>query len=148
MKAFMDFITANQALFIVAIVALTYVAHRIIEYKAKSNPAFDKWDQWLPTSEMVTDMVFRGAEWYGRIKEKTGDDKLLVYLQKLQEFEKEFGANKTLAVQKLAAWYLSLKAKAVNIAPNPSTELPPVGRDDVAEPDSTFPSKLSASAKI
>ena len=131
MSEILNFITTNQYLIIVAIVALAYVASKFIDYMAKKNPGIDQWDHWQPTSAHVASMVFQGAEWWGSIKAKSGDEKLQEYLRKLKEFEHDFSSDKLQAVQKILAWYFSLKAKAP--APNPSIALRQIGPDDAAE---------------
>lgn len=130
MSEILGWITANQALLIVAIVAVTILAYKYIDYRAKSDPAFDKWDEWAPTSKQVAEMIFNGAEWWGKVQSKAGDEKLEFYLKKLKEFEAEFSRDKLSAIQKLIAWYLSMRKKVP--APNPSTEVRPIGPDDQA----------------
>lgn len=131
MTELLNWITGNQNLLIVFVVGFFYTINKFIDYKAKSHPAIDSWDHWQPTSAHVANLVFQGAEWWGSLKAKGGDEKLQEYLRLLQEFEKNFKADKVQAVQKLLAWYLSLKAKAP--AANPSTTLRPIGPDDAAE---------------
>ena len=138
MTEFLSWITANQTLLITSVVAFTFLINKIIDFKAQANAGSDAWDRWQPTSHWVTGMVFQGAEWYGRIKGKSGDEKLTVYLEKLKEFEQEFTTDKIAAAQKLIAWYLSMKAKVSgieNISANPLPPEPtnrPIGPDDVA----------------
>lgn len=142
MTEIMNWITANQTLLIVAIVGFVFLINKIINYKATSNPAIDRWDRWQPTSTHVANLVFQGAEWWGAIKRKSGDEKLQEYLKQLQAFETDFKTDKLQAVQKLIAWYLSLRSKAP--APNPLTALHPIGPEDVAESDSTSRSTQDA----
>lgn len=114
----LNWITENQNLIIVALVCLTYVAHLYIGYKTKQNPD-SAWAEWLPASERVNAMVWQGAEWWGGYKKKNGDEKLSEYLSQLKAFETNYKQDKAEAVQKLLAWYLSQKQKA--IVANPIT---------------------------
>jgi hypothetical protein len=122
----LEFITNNQNLLIVAILALVYILNKLIDYKAKANPAHDRWDDWQPTSQAVTDMVFKGAEMWGRLKAQGGDAKLSEYLRVLREFEANWSVNRMEAIQKLIAWYSAIKIKAISA--NPS-----IGPDDPAQ---------------
>jgi hypothetical protein len=114
----LEFITNNQNLLIVAILALVYILNKLIDYKAKSNPEHDRWDDWQPTSQAVTDMVFKGAEMWGKLKLQGGDAKLVEYLRVLREFEANWSVNRIEAIQKLIAWYSAIKIKAVSANPS------------------------------
>jgi hypothetical protein len=130
MSEILNWITSNQALLIVAIVAFAVVANKFIGYKAKSNPAHDRWDDWAPTSQRVTNMIFQGAKWWGDLKAKSGDAKLQHYLQKLDEYQKDYQEDKLRAMQKLIAWYLDRKEKVPTASP--STDPRQIGQDDPA----------------
>ena len=154
MTEFLSWITANQTLLITSVVAFTFLINKIIDFKAQANSGNDAWDRWQPTSHWVTGMVFQGAEWYGKVKGKSGDEKLAIYLDKLKEFEQEFTTDKIASVQKLIAWYLSMKAKVSGIgaiSANPSLPEPiepPIGPDDVAEEVSNSQLPPNESPKI
>lgn len=112
----LNWITENQNLIIVALVCLTYVMHLYIGHKAKQSPD-SAWAEWLPASERVNAMVWQGAEWWGGYKKKNGDEKLSEYLSQLKAFETNYKQDKAEAVQKLLAWYLSQKQKAIAVNP-------------------------------
>ena len=112
----LNWITENQNLLVVLLVCLTYIAHLYISYKARQQPE-SEWAKWQPKSEYVSQLVFQGAEWWGGYKKKNGDEKLDEYLRQLKDFEAGYKKDKAEAVQKLLAWYLSQKQKAIAINP-------------------------------
>jgi len=117
---FSNFLQANQALLISVLFVGAYFAKRLVDYKA-ANPAQNIWDDIKPGSDALYSLVHRGVEYLAKSKGLDAAAKLLVYQERLEQFEKLWNSNKRKAIEELAAWFLSMKAK--DIAANPSTAL-------------------------
>lgn len=118
LNAISAFLQANQVLLISALFIGAYFLKRFIDHKA-ANPARDRWDDIKPGSDALYALVHRGVEYLAKSKGLDAAAKLLTYQEQLERFEKLWNSDKRKAVQELAAWFLSMKAK--DISANPST---------------------------
>ena len=122
-----QFVSENQILLTTALLIGAYFIKRLVDYKA-ANPAIDTWDSIKPGTDALYSLVHRGVEYAANAKGMDSAKKLLVYAERVAEFERMWSTNKARAIQELAAWFLSMKAK--NVTANPST--PPLTADSVA----------------
>ena len=113
-----QFVSENQILLTTALLIGAYFLKRFIDRKA-ANPQQDMWDTIKPGTDALYALVHKGVEYAANAKGMDSAKKLLVYAEKLAEFERLWSIDKARAVQELAAWYLSMQAKQVTA--NPST---------------------------
>jgi len=114
-----QFISENQMLLTAALLIASYFLKRLVDHYA-ARPQADMWDSIKPGSDALYALVHRGVEYAANAKGLDSAKKLLAYAEKLAEFERLWSTDKARAVQELAAWYLSMKAK--DVTANPSTE--------------------------
>lgn len=126
---FSDFLSANQLLLTTALLIGAYFLKRLIDAKA-ANPAQDIWDSIKPGSDALYALAHRGVEYLGKAKGMDKAAKLLEYLKIIEQFERDWQADRITAVKRLAAWYLSMQGKQITV--NPST-LPEITADSPAQ---------------
>jgi len=114
-----QFISDNQILLTAALLIASYFLKRLVDHYA-ARPQADMWDSIKPGSDALYALVHKGVEYAANAKGLDSAKKLLAYAEKLAEFERLWSTDKARAVQELAAWYLSMKAK--DVTANPSTE--------------------------
>lgn len=124
---FKQFVSENQMLLTAALLIASYFLKRLVDHYA-ARPQADMWDSIKPGSDALYALVHKGVEYAANAKGLDSAKKLLAYAEKLAEFERLWSTDKARAVQELAAWYLSMKAK--DVTANPST--PPLTADSVA----------------
>jgi hypothetical protein len=127
-----SFLSNNQILLTTALLIGAYFLKRFIDHKA-ANPQKDIWDNIKPGSDALYALAHRGVEYLGKSKGMDKAAKLLEYLKVIEQFERDWQADRIAAVKRLAAWYLSMQGKQV--AANPST--PPLTADSVAVEESS-----------
>ena len=114
-----QFLKDNQMLLMTALLIGAYFLKRLVDHYA-ARPQADMWDSIKPGSDALYALVHKGVEYAANAKGLDSAKKLLAYAEKLAEFERLWNTDKARAVQELAAWYLSMKAK--DVTANPSTE--------------------------
>ena len=114
-------------LLMTALLIGAYFLKRLVDHYA-ARPQVDAWDSIKPGTDALYSLVHRGVEYAATSKGMDSAKKLLVYAERVAEFERMWSTNKARAIQELAAWFLSMKAK--DITANPST--PPLTADSVA----------------
>ena len=114
-----QFVSENQMLLTAALLIASYFLKRLVDHYA-ARPQADMWDSIKPGTDALYALVHKGVEYAANAKGLDSAKKLLAYAEKLAEFERLWSTDKARAVQELAAWYLSMKAK--NVTANPSTE--------------------------
>jgi len=114
-----QFVSENQMLLTAALLIASYFLKRLVDHYA-ARPQADMWDSIKPGSDALYALVHKGVEYAANAKGLDSAKKLLAYAEKLAEFERLWSTDKARAVQELAAWYLSMKAK--HVTANPSTE--------------------------
>jgi len=114
-----QFVSENQMLLTAALLIASYFLKRLVDHYA-ARPQADMWDSIKPGSDALYALVHKGVEYAANAKGLDSAKKLLAYAEKLAEFERLWSTDKARAVQELAAWYLSMKAK--DVTANPSTE--------------------------
>jgi len=114
-----QFVSENQMLLTAALLIASYFLKRLVDHYA-ARPQADMWDSIKPGSDALYALVHKGVEYAANAKGLDSAKKLLAYAEKLAEFERMWQTDKARAVQELAAWYLSMKAK--DVTANPSTE--------------------------
>ena len=114
-----QFVSENQILLTTALLIASYFLKRLVDHYA-ARPQADMWDSIKPGSDALYALVHKGVEYAANAKGLDSAKKLLAYAEKLAEFERLWSTDKARAVQELAAWYLSMKAK--DVTANPSTE--------------------------
>ena len=124
-----QFISENQMLLTATLLIASYFLKRLVDHYA-ARPQVDAWDTIKPGSDALYALVHKGVEYAANAKGLDSAKKLLAYAEKVAEFERMWSTNKARAVQELAAWYLSMKAKQVTA--NPSTE-PAITADSPAQ---------------
>ena len=122
-----QFVSENQMLLTATLLIASYFLKRLVDHYA-ARPQADMWDSIKPGSDALYSLVHRGVEYAANAKGLDSAKKLLAYAEKVAEFERMWSTNKARAIQELAAWFLSMKAKQVTA--NPST--PPLTADSVA----------------
>lgn len=121
------FLSDNQIFLTAALLVFAYFLKRFIDAKA-ANPQRDIWDSIKPGSDALYALAHRGVEYLGKAKGMDKAAKLLEYLKIIEQFERDWQADRIAAVKRLAAWYLSMQGK--QITANPSTL--PLTADSVA----------------
>ena len=124
-----QFLKDNQMLLMTALLIGSYFFKRLVDHYA-ARPQQDAWDSIKPGTDALYRLVHRGVEYAATSKGMDSAKKLLAYAEKVAEFERMWQTDKARAVQELAAWYLSMKAKQVTA--NPSTE-PAITADSPAQ---------------
>lgn len=112
MKQIIEFISNNQILLTTALLCLTYLANKLINYMA-AKPQEDVWDRIKPYSNAVCEIVFDGVEALAKTKKMPSVEKAMFYSDILKQFDSDFAKNKGQAVANLYAWYQSNKKKEV-----------------------------------
>ena len=121
-KALEQFISNNQ-LFLTALLLIgSYFLKRLVDYLA-ARPQADMWDSIKPGSDALYALVHKGVEYAANAKGLDSAKKLLVYTEKLAEFERLWSSDKARAVQELAAWYLSMQNKPISANPSRPTQV-------------------------
>ena len=124
-----QYVSENQILLTAVLLIASYFLKRLVDHYA-ARPQADMWDTIKPGSDALYALVHKGVEYAANAKGLDSAKKLLVYAEKLAEFERLWQTDKARAVQELAAWYLSMQAKQVTA--NPSTE-PAITADSPAQ---------------
>lgn len=124
-----NFLSTNQILLTTALLIVSYFLKRLIDHKAAA-PQQDIWDSIKPGSDALYALVHKGVEYAANAKGLDSAKKLLVYAEKLAEFERLWSSDKARAVQELAAWYLSMQNKPISA--NPSRPTPELTADTPA----------------
>lgn len=124
-----QFITANQAIILTAMLIMAYFAKRFIDRKA-ADPQSDIYDRLKPGSDALYKYIHAAVDKAALVNPLSSAAKLVVFMQKLAEFEAAYSKDKLQAVKSLIAWHLSIEAKKAvdNVAANPSL----IGPDDEA----------------
>ena len=117
-----NFLSTNQILLTTALLIGAYFLKRFIDRKAAA-PQQDMWDTIKSGSDALYALVHKGVEYAANAKGMDSAKKLLVYAEKLAEFERMWQTDKARAVQELAAWYLSMQAKQVTANPSTPTQV-------------------------
>jgi len=125
-KALEQFISNNQLFLTALLFCGSYFLKRLVDYLA-AKPQTDAWDSIKPGTDALYSLVHRGVEYLAASKKLDSAAKLIEYMQQIEQFEKAWRLNKAQAIQELAAWYFSMKAKDVsaNPSPEPLTENTP-----------------------
>ena len=122
---------------------------RLIEAKAKANPAQDAWDDWAPRASWASQRYSQAIEWLVQSGHEkwSGAEKLEQLNARVKGFEEQWAAGNYLeAITNLSGFYQAAKSKvekaaAVTLpfAPRPSQAINPnqpqargIGLDDPA----------------
>ena len=128
-KALEQFISNNQLFLTATLLIASYFLKRLVDHYA-ARPQADMWDSIKPGSDALYALVHKGVEYAANAKGLDSAKKLLVYTEKLAEFERMWQTDKARAVQELAAWYLSMQNKPISA--NPSQPTPELTADTPA----------------
>lgn len=111
----------NLPMLIAALGFLLWAAARLVESKAKSDPAVDKWDLWAPRIKWASDHYSEAIDWLvssGVLKLK-GAEKLAELNRLVAAFEAAIVSGDYLkAINSVVGFWVDAKNKA--IAANPS----------------------------
>lgn len=130
MDTIMAFISANKMM-VVATVAffVVYAAKRFIAYKA-ADPEVNVYDTLKPGSELMFELAFRAVEAYALKNPISPVAKLTMFINRIEEFEREWDVDRVKAIQKFIAFYLSMKQKVESTSANPLESA--IDKDSVA----------------
>ena len=117
-----QFVSENQMLLTAALLIASYFLKRLVDHYA-ARPQADMWDSIKPGSDALYALVHKGVEYAANAKGLDSAKKLLVYTEKLAEFERLWSSDKARAVQELAAWYLSMQNKPISANPSRPTQV-------------------------
>lgn len=106
----LQFITDNQTLIITALLCVTWLLNKFINYMA-AKPQQDIWDKIKPYSNAACKIVFDGVEFLAKNKKMSSAQKAIEYGNVLQQFADNWSVSKAEAVANLYAWYASQKQK-------------------------------------
>ena len=120
----------NLPMILAALGLLLWAAARLVEAKAKANPAMDAWDKWAPRLQWASQLYSQALDWLvdsGTIK-LNGKEKLAELNRLLKEFQTQVDSGDYKgAIAAVVGYYVDAKGKA-NISANPS-----ISRDTPAQ---------------
>lgn len=123
----------NLPQILLGLAAVSWGVARVVEARAKGNPAQTWEDDWAPWLQTVAAILAKGidmlATWQaskGNTKLQTGEKKLEAMKLKVAELEALWkSGRKRDAITELFAWYVDLQGKVERLTP--PTSVPPAG---------------------
>lgn len=115
-------------LILLSLAAAFWGIARVIEARAKANPAQTWEDDWAPWLQSVAVILAKGIDMLATWKASQGDDRLKKGEAKLEAMKLKVSELEALwksgrrkdAITELFAWYVDLQGKAERLAPPPA----------------------------
>lgn len=119
----LNLILSNLHWYILASSVLVYAVVRLVEARARGNPAQTWEDDWLPTLHTLSDIGAKGVDLLADYLKSKGDPRLKDGKAKLIELQTKVAEWETLwrqgrkkeAILQAWAWYVDLQGKAARI---------------------------------
>ena len=110
----LDNLVSQLPMILASLALFLWALARVIEAKAKANPAQDAWDTWAPRAQWVSQRYSEAIEWMvaSGVTKWTGAEKLAELNRRVREFEQLWEAGKHIeALTTLTGFCVSAKAK-------------------------------------
>jgi len=119
----LNLILQNLHWYILALSVLVYAFTRVIEARARNNPATTWEDEWLPTLHTLSDIGAKGVDLLADVLAARGDSRLKNGRAKLAELQRRVAEWEALwragkrqqAITEAWAWYVDLQGKAARL---------------------------------